>query len=341
MKSKILLVGGGTGGHIFPLRNLIDELKKRGAETELVVAEAPLDRKIVKENFGDVKTHFFRTDKIRRYFSMENLAAPIRILKSVRTAQKLLQKINPDAIFFKGGFVGFPFLIAAKLGKFRGKIFTHESDISAGVMTKFARRVANETFESFGNPQTPLFFSNAEKPAPKKEKTTPPLFKILIFGGSQGARNLNELFLKNAQSLLKNCHYIVVTGREKKLNFSHPNFEQFEMLPATELSQKIAESDFVISRAGANSLFEIVAAKKPSLIIPLPSAARDHQRKNAEFFAEKNLCHVYEQDSKASFPAAVKSAITDEKMRTALSTSQIRNAAPEIAEKILKFLEKN
>jgi UDP-N-acetylglucosamine--N-acetylmuramyl-(pentapeptide) pyrophosphoryl-undecaprenol N-acetylglucosamine transferase len=114
MIKKVLLIGGGTGGHIFPLRNLIDELVKKGAEVELIVSDSDLDKKIVAENFTNLPVHFFQAGKIRRYLSWKNFTDPFVIMKSCWKALQLLKEIHPDVIFFKGGFVGFPFLVAAK-----------------------------------------------------------------------------------------------------------------------------------------------------------------------------------------------------------------------------------
>lgn len=341
---KILLVGGGTGGHIFPLRNLADELIKRNASVELVVADAPLDRQIVTENFSDITCHFFVTDKIRRYVDIRNISAPFRIANSIRIAAQLLKKSAPDAIFFKGGFVGFPILLAAKMSRWNGKIFTHESDISAGALTKFARRWADISFESFGTPSTPLFFSKTPGTAPTKEKTTPPpkkpsLPRLLVFGGSQGSLWINRQLEQNRHDIIKKFDTLVVTGRGKPLK-NCSGIEQVELLPAEKLSTEILRADLIVARAGANSLFEIVAAKKPSVIIPLPSAARDHQRLNAHWFSDRGLCHMLEQHETKKLIDSLQEAQSDIVMTRRIKKSEIKNAAPEIAEKILKMIKK-
>ncbi|MCF7846964.1 MAG: glycosyltransferase [Candidatus Gracilibacteria bacterium] len=338
---KVLLVGGGTGGHIFPLRNLADELVTQKADVELLVAEAPLDRRIAKQNFSDITTHFLRTGKIRRYFSLKNFVAPFIILQSIFAARKILRKNKPDVLFFKGGFVGFPILVAAKLFGFRGKIVSHESDISPGALTLLVRKFAHQHFESFGKTPTPLFFETKKKTAPKKASPTPPGGKILFLGGSQGANFLNILCKNHVRQLVKTRHVTVITGVGKAVNFRHKNFEQYELLPAEELSRRLKHADLVISRAGANTLFEVIAAKKPSIVIPLPSSARNHQWKNAQFFAQKNLCRVFPQNSRKSFLKAVTAAQKDHQMKTALQKSQIKNAAGKIAETILNFEKKN
>ena len=364
MNKKVLLIGGGTGGHIFPLRNLADELLSKGASVTLIVSDSALDRKIVAENFSDLPVHFFRTGKIRRYLSWKNIRDVFRIIGSCWTARTLLKEIRPDVIFFKGGFVGFPFLIAVKLLRCTSaKIFSHESDISVGVMTKLASRFATQTFHSFGPKPMPLFYSPTSTNQVENRKSkiendssfvirnssltppTPPLLsragsesvsgnKILVFGGSQGAQFLNEMTMKCHDKLLTKYKVTLVTGVGKKTNTCHDNLSEYEFLPTGELSQKMRESNLVIARGGANSLFEIVSSHTPSIIIPLPSVARDHQRLNTLFFSQKNLCVLLEEKdtNPKTFLETIEKALQDETMRKALSKSDIENKAKSIAE---------
>ena len=160
---KALLIGGGTGGHILPLVPLMHEFKKKGVHIEAVVADAPLDRALVKQSFPDIPVHFFRAEKIRRYWSWKNILAPFAILASIHRACAVLKDVKPDIIFFKGGFVGFPFLVATRIKYRKIALFSHESDISAGALTNLARKWCKQTFESFGTPPLPLYLSNTEK----------------------------------------------------------------------------------------------------------------------------------------------------------------------------------
>ena len=336
MKSKkILLIGGGTGGHILPLKNLADELLALGAKVDLVVSDQALDRKIVEANFDNKKTpvHYFRTGKIRRYFSFQNFVDFFRIIGSIFTARKMLKEKKPDVLFFKGGFVGFPFLMAAKyLLRFEGKIYSHESDTVSGVMTRLASKYADAVFYSFGDEPRPLFYVPERLLTPEISRGLT-IRKILILGGSQGAEFLNKLFDQNKKSLCGKYHVTLVCGLGKEIDFQHSNFQQFPFLSADEYATQIQGADFIISRAGSSSLFEIVCARRPSVIVPLPSAAQNHQVKNAEFFQKQNLCHVLTQDEKAAgkFVKIIEEAMTDEKMKAALQNCTIKNAAQEIA----------
>lgn len=341
---RIFLIGGGTGGHIFPLRNLANEFIHKKWDTQLIFADAPLDRKIAAENFTDLETHFFKTEKIRRYFDWRNFFAPFLIIRSIFTAYNFLVRHEPHALFFKGGFVGFPFLIAAKYYNFRTeksaekiRLYSHESDLSVGALTKMARFLCDQVFESFGTPPLPLFFESSGKQKKSAEKL--PL--LLIFGGSQGALAINKLFQKHADSILKKFRVFLVSGVGKKIQLSHKNFMQVELLPATELSQKIKQADLIISRAGANSLFEIIAAKKPSIIIPYPAAARDHQTDNANFFARQNLCTIHTENSQKDFLQKIDTTLQSKIIADALKKSEIKNSAEKICQLICDNTEKH
>jgi len=337
---KILLIGGGTGGHILPLKPLVDELLKKKVEVKLVVANAPLDKALIKQNFQELplkNIYFFQAGKIRRYLSFQNLLDFFRIIGSFWTAKKLLQKIRPDVIFFKGGFVGFPFLIATKfLLRFKGKIYCHESDISAGILTKLASRFSDKTFSNFGTNPSPLFFTPPHQGSGLKS-----LHKrknILILGGSQGAEFLNKLSLHCHDNWLEKYDITLVSGKGKQIQKCHDNFHQFELLPAKEIAKKIQESDLVISRGGANSLLEIIFAQKPSIIIPLPSVARNHQFFNAQYFAKKGLCKILDQRNLTpeKFLETIEKTLEDTQIISTLKKYKLENSAQKIVEEILE-----
>ncbi len=337
---KILLIGGGTGGHILPLVPLVREFDAKKVKTELIVADAPLDRALIEKSFHDIPVHFFHADKIRRYLSWKNLFAPFRILKSIWQANLLLRTIKPDAIFFKGGFVGFPFLIAARIHHQNITLFSHESDISPGALTKLAKRWCHHTFESFGITPTPLYFSPKEKTPLRETSQSSEKSRLLVLGGSLGAQWINTQLEKRCHDICEKFDVLLISGQNKNINCKNKSFRQVELLPATELAKELQNADLVLSRAGANSLFEIITAKKPSVIVPLPSAARDHQRKNAKWFAEKDLCHVLEQESGEDLLAVLLKAQKDDVMTKNLEKSSIKNSAKEIVGHILKILKK-
>ncbi len=329
---KALLIGGGTGGHILPLRPLVSACQKKGISVSLVVHDAALDRTIVQENFQDIPVYFLSTGKMRRYISWRNIVDIFLIIQSIWSARTLLRTLKPDILFFKGGFVGFPFLIAGfwLYPRYKGKVFAHESDISAGEMTKFIRRHADRVFESFDEKSpSPLFY----EPLQHKKgdwKTKRP--KLFVFGGSQGSVFINTLVLDHIDRLCAKYEVVLVTGLGKKIDIQHDYLRQYEFLSVDDLSSFLRSCDIVVARAGANSLFEIVSAQKKSIIIPLPSVARNHQMHNAQFFEKKGLCVIAPQNKETCmrFPDIVESVLHDDQLQKTLNDSRIHNASETI-----------
>ncbi len=333
---KIVLIGGGTGGHILPLLPLINDLNDLNTKVELVVADQALDKKIVKDNFPiDLKVHYFRTGKIRRYLSVKNIPDAGRIIHSVFKAKTILQKMNPDIIFFKGGFVGFPFFVANQFLSLKPKpIYCHESDIIEGKLTSIAKKYAKKVFYNFGPNTHPLFFQSSNKTSSSKNK----LPQICIMGASQGAQYINELFHNNADNICKKNKVILISGKGKEIKYKHKNFSQYTSLKANELQKIVLASDLIISRAGSGSLFEIITAQKPSIIIPLPSAAQNHQQKNAEYFEKQGLITILKQGSKEAqnLPKIIDQTLNNKKLLKHLKSNNIHCKSKSIANEITK-----
>ena len=186
----------------------------------------------------------------------------------------------------------------------------------------------------------PLYYSPETESPPKAPSSDTGKPNLLVLGGSLGAQWINNEVGKHSHDICKNFNVFLLSGRGKNIECNDRNFRQVELLPADELSQKLHKADLVLSRAGANSLFEIIAAQKPSVIVPLPSAARDHQRKNAYWFEKKGLCHVLEQSSTEDLVSTLLKAKSDTVMTSRLKKSSIRNSAKEIAVVIINTLKK-
>ncbi|NCP67853.1 hypothetical protein GW756_05880 [bacterium] len=292
-----LLVGGGTGGHIFPLYPLAKKLLQLGHQVHLIVNDSPLDKKVIDDKFTDLptlKVHYLRTHKIDYHLSLRNFVAPFKIISSFFRTKNLINKINPQVAFFKGGFVGFPVLVALKyLSSFKGKTYLHDSDISPGALTKFIGKSADKIFTNFGENPTPLFYWPENLKITKPENPIP---KILIFGGSQGAQFLNNLIVQNSKSLTQKHHITLVAGPKNKVKKNAQNLTVHHFMPQEDLIKAMIESDLVICRSGA-SMFQVLAAQTRCIAVPLPSSARNHQLHNAQYFADKGLCYLLEQNT--------------------------------------------
>lgn len=309
-KQNILLVGGGTGGHIFPLYPLAETLLEAGHTVHLIVNDADLDRDIISQTFSRLETrdsrlkfHYLRTYKVDYHLSLRNLVAPFKILGSFFRTKSLINKIKPDTVFFKGGFVGFPVLVALKyLMRFKSKVYLHDSDISAGKLTQLIGKNADHIFSNFGSNATPLFYwpsgSNqvrtlqADQPAKSGLNTKP---KILVFGGSQGAQFLNNLMVQNIEDLGKKYVIDLVVGPKNIVETKHESLNVHPFMPQDDLIKQMIAADLVICRSGA-SMFQVLAAQTRCIAIPLPTSARNHQYDNAKYFTDKGLCYLLEQN---------------------------------------------
>lgn len=338
MTKKVLLVGGGTGGHILPMKNLSDELLLQGAQVEILAVDQPLDRNIVEENFISIPRHYLKTGKIHRYLTWKNLYEPFLIFVAIFKARKLLVTINPDVIFFKGGFLCFPVLIAARwmFPRIDAKLYLHESDSTQPALGRFISRYTQAVFSNFGVNARRLFYSPTSVPSkPSRIIRTKP--KILVFGGSQGAQFINEMIVSQVPSLKQKYEITLITGPGKVVDYKGENFTQYEFLPVERLAQKIHDSDLVIMRASA-SVFQVLEAGKPSILIPLPSAARNHQYHNAKSLIDQGLAVMLEQsrDTEKELTNIIASALGNKMLLKSLKKAAITNDTKAITQLLLE-----
>lgn len=306
-KRIIVLTGGGSAGHVTPNIALIPSLIKEGFEIHYIGTEDGIERKLIEE-LGTVKYHAISAGKLRRYFSLKNLTDPFRVIKGLSQAKKLIKALKPAVVFSKGGFVSVPVVMAAKG---RCPVVCHESDYTPGLANKIAARYADTecvTFEDTlkytgkthavhtgtpirrelfdGNRQRGLDFLgfSGEKPI------------ILVMGGSLGANALNDAVREGLPELTKRFDVIHLCGKGKlDESISSPCYRQYEYISA-ELPDLMAATDVVISRSGANSVFEFLALKKPAIFVPLPlEASRGDQILNAEYCEKKGYSAVMQQ----------------------------------------------
>lgn len=332
---KILFTGGGTGGHIFPIIAVCRELKHFSSEANLKFFYiGPKDE--ISSTFLDregIKVKNILAGKIRRYLGTY-LGIKDLFLNIIDVLFKipigLIQSffyiffLSPDLIFSKGGYGSLPAVISGWL--LGTPIFLHESDIAPGLANRFLSKLALEIFVSFPSEKTEYF------PAPKKisignpirieilngsKNTAKTLFNltgekplILILGGSQGCQRINDILLQILPKLLTDFEVIHQSGGK---NFKEVNAESkvvaskdlrkyyhlFPFLDEKQLSHAYCAADLIISRAGSGSIFEISAVSKPSILIPLPEAAQNHQVKNAYAYTENGACLVIEETNLA------------------------------------------
>lgn len=327
MKHKIVFTGGGTGGHLYPLISIIRELKKLSLDSSGLVlyfiGPAHPDLKLLEKEGLIVKV--IRSGKLRRYFTLKALIQNfldlfVNLPLGTFQSYKILKQINPNLIFSKGGYGSIPVIFAAKILKV--PLFVHESDKIASLSTKIASKFAKKIFVSFPHTQgvpkeKSVFVGNPirkETIGGKKEEGYK-LFNIVgkrpiifIVGGSQGAQRINEVIINALPKLLEMFEIIHQCGKknEKLIKQSLPllispeeekYYHLFGFLNEEQLKNAYAVADLVISRAGAGAIFEIAANGKPSILVPLPESAQNHQRANAYYYAKFGGAKVIEEES--------------------------------------------
>ncbi|WP_067840727.1 undecaprenyldiphospho-muramoylpentapeptide beta-N-acetylglucosaminyltransferase [Amphibacillus sediminis] len=326
-KKQIVLTGGGTAGHVMVNLAIIPILQQDGWKIDYIGSKNGIERELIEQVEG-VNYHPISTGKLRRYMSIENFKDPFKVLNGIRQTLGILRRTKPQVIFSKGGFVSVPVLIAARFKRVPAVI--HESDITPGLANKLAMPFAKKILATF--PET-LKYLPEDKASWIGAVVRSELFKgdykrglrfanltegkpvIMIMGGSAGAQRINEAVRAQLDQLLETHHIIHICGKD---NVDHSinrfGYQQFEYVNQ-ELPDLLAATDIVISRAGANAIFEFLALQKPMLLIPLSrQASRGDQILNAEAFKKQGYAQVlFEEDlNETSFLQAVKQLVDSE-----------------------------
>lgn len=305
----IILTGGGTAGHVTPNLALIPSLKAAGYDIQYIGSYNGMERKLI-ENAG-IPYDGISSGKLRRYFDLKNFSDPFRVLKGYAEALKILRKYKPDVLFSKGGFVAVPVVLAAK--HYHIPTIIHESDMTPGLANKLCIPSAKWVCCNF--PETLKYL-----PAGKAVLTGSPIRAellqgdrlaglqytnlsaakpiILVIGGSLGSVKVNGAVRSILPKLLEQFQVIHICGKgnldESLIGTS--GYVQYEYVDSP-LKHLFAAADLIVSRAGANSICEILALRKPNVLIPLSAAAsRGDQILNANSFAKQGYSTVLEEE---------------------------------------------
>ena len=305
---RIIFTGGGTAGHVTPNIALIEPLLREGWEVHYIGSENGMERGLIAALSG-VTYHGISTGKLRRYFSWQNFIDPFRVIKGYFQARKLIREIQPCVIFSKGGFVSVPVVLGA--GKV--PVVAHESDYSPGLSNRIATRFTDKVCLSFedtlqhvskgkgiftGTPIRPALYDGDRERALAFTGLTGEKPVLLVMGGSLGAQKLNELVRAALPQLCERYDIIHLCGKGKNdCDCVACGYHQYEYIDK-ELPDLFALSDVVLSRAGANSVFELLALNKPSVLVPLTSASsRGDQLLNANYMEKKGYAKVVDQNT--------------------------------------------
>ena len=317
---RIILTGGGTAGHVTPNIALLPRLKELQYDIHYIGSYEGIEKTLIEKQ--GIPYHGISSGKLRRYFSLRNFTDPFRVLKGFGEANKLIRQLKPDVIFSKGGFVSVPVVMAGK--KNHVPVIIHESDMTPGLANKLSFPSAAKVCCNFpetvqylpedkavlsGSPiRQELLTGDAEAArAFCNFHDTKPV--IMVIGGSLGATAINEAVRHNLPEILKDFNVVHLCGKNKldpELNNTE-GYAQFEYIQE-ELRNLFALCDIVISRAGANAICELLALRKPNLLIPLSaSASRGDQILNARSFAKQGFSMMIDEEE-----------LTDEKLLSAI-----------------------
>jgi len=308
-KIRVILTGGGTGGHIMPILALADELKKYNTEILYIGHKKGIENHIITQK--NINFKLINAGKFRRYWSFQNFIDLFNFLIGIFQSLIIIIKFKPDVVFSKGGFVGLPVVIASWL--LRKPVIIHESDYELGLANRISLRIAKKIAVSFpvnnypfipvskiiyvGNPLRKEIFKASLERGRVYFHLNDKLPVLLVMGGSQGAQKINNTLKEILPDLLKRWQIIHISGQldfnnfKKLKNSLEPsiriNYKVFNFLKE-EIFDALACASLVISRAGANSIFEIAALKKPMILIPLEG----HQEKNAGYFKNNQAAYI-------------------------------------------------
>lgn len=372
---RIVLTGGGTGGHFYPLIAVAEALYEKSREEKLLtepeifyLAPDPYDQTMLDEH--EINFRSVQAGKVRKHFSVHNFFDFFKTAWGTLTALWTVFAIYPDVVFAKGGYVSFPVLLAARL--LRIPVFIHESDSVPGRVNRWAGSFAEKIAVSFpqaveyfpddkvaltGNPIRKEIANPATEGAREYLNMEPDIPVIFILGGSQGAKIINSVILEALPELLESYYVIHQVGPNNiesveettAFFFSElprakqslkERYKPFGFLDQTALRMAAGTADIVISRAGS-TIFEIAAWSVPSILIPLDVAHADHQRKNAYAYAANGAATVIDEPNLGDdILLSEISAIMDnpdkyEKMARAAAQFARLDAADVIADELL------
>ena len=348
---RILLTGGGTAGHVTPNIALLPRLRELGYEISYIGSYNGIEKKLM-EDF-QVPYYGISSGKLRRYFDPKNFTDPFKVIKGYGEACRIIKKLSPDVLFSKGGFVSVPVVLAAN--RYHVPAIIHESDMTPGLANKLCIPSAKKVCCNF--PETIQYL-----PANKAVLTGSPIRQellkgdrlhalrftglsankpvILVMGGSMGAVAVNEALRRILPTLLKEFQVIHLCGAGKlDHSLGHlAGYVQYEYIK-DELKDLFALADIVISRAGANAICELLALKKPSLLIPLSAAAsRGDQLLNAHSFEKQGFSMVLE-GAKITNDALLQAIHTLYQNRTTFSSAMESSSQADSIETIIRLID--
>ncbi len=354
---NILLSGGGTGGHIYPAIAIANELKQRYPHAKILFVGAKDRMEMEKIPEAGYQIKGLWISGIQRSLTLKNLSFPFKLMSSLWNARKIVKQFNPDVVIGTGGFASGPTLFVASKRSIPTLI--QEQNSFPGITNKLLAKkvskicVAYDNLDRFfpatkiiktGNPVRQDLLTSADVSEAKaffkldESKKT-----LLILGGSLGARAINKLVEKNIDWLVrKEVQVIWQTGK-----LYYDEYKKYDDLKRVQthaflnrMDLTYAAVDFIISRAGAGSISELCIVGKPTIFIPSPNVAEDHQTKNALAVVENDGAILLEEKNSSMFQTVFESLLSDEIQQKALSQNFKKLALPNATNTIVNEIEK-
>lgn len=362
---KILVSGGGTGGHIYPALALIRRLKEvePTAEFLYVGTESGLESSIVRK--ADIPFKAIDIQGFKRSLSLDNLKTVQLFLQSIQKAKKIIKEFRPDIVIGTGGYVCAPVLYAAAKADIPSLI--HEQNSVAGVTNKFLARYVTRIAVSFeaaekefsnypekvvytGNPRAQEVSGVKKSDVLEEYGLQPDKPTVLIFGGSRGARYLNEAFIEAHPKMMYKAYQVLfVTGEvhydsvAERLTPAKETGERISIVPYIHnMAEVFANVSLVVARSGATTLAELTALGLPSILIPSPYVTNDHQTKNAESLTGHDAAKMIAEKELTgdSLMRLIDELMLDEDRRAEMAANARALGMPDAADRLIAEMRK-
>lgn len=349
---KIIMTGGGTAGHVNPNLALMPKLKQLSYEIKYIGSKDGIEKEIIEK--AEIPYFPIASGKLRRYFDLKNFSDPFKVGAGFFQSLAILRRENPDIVFSKGGFVSVPVVAAARFLKI--PVLAHESDLTPGLANRLASRFVDKLLVTFpdtlakigekailvGSPIREDLFKGDALLAKKNAGFTEVKPVLLVMGGSIGSVKINTSLRRILPELLNTFNIIHLCGKNNldKGLITTPGYKQYEYV-VEEMKDILNAADIIVSRAGANSIFEFLALKKPNLLIPLSmSSSRGDQIENAESFSTNGYSMVLNEENlnDVSLKINIERLFEErEEFINAMKGSELGSATDKIIELIEKY----
>jgi UDP-N-acetylglucosamine--N-acetylmuramyl-(pentapeptide) pyrophosphoryl-undecaprenol N-acetylglucosamine transferase len=366
MRGRILIAGGGTGGHIYPAIATLEKLKEKGDfEFLFVGGKKGMEMNLISKY--DIPMRSIWISGFQRYFTWKNFLFPLKLMVSMIQSWKIVNEYKPGVVVGTGGYVTGPILYtASKMGV---PVLIQEQDVYPGVTTRLLKKHADRICLAFegakkylddflnkvvvtGNPVRKNLKIKSKIDAIRKWGFNPEIPIIFVFGGSQGARAINRALVKVIPQLLGKFKAQIIwqTGEEDytEIKEGNLNSELIKIFPFIhEMDFAYSAADIIVSRAGAITLAELAIVQKPVILVPYPFAAGKHQEHNARVIENEGAAILLLEESgwEERLLYSLEKLLTDQSLRDQMASSWQKLAKPNasdlVAEEIIKLIKTN